>query len=92
MEMAELLATREAVIFALETGFSDVVLEGDNCSVMNDIRLNEDGLPVGGAVVEDIRALTHSCCFIGFSSIKCEGNNVAHVLAKFTRSLDEFLL
>lgn len=56
MQMAELLAAQEAMNFALEAGFRDAVLKGDNYSFMNAIRLNEDGLLVGGTVVADIRA------------------------------------
>lgn len=51
MEMAELLVAQEAMGFTLEVGFKDIVLEGDNCSIMNAIRLNEYGLPVGKTMV-----------------------------------------
>lgn len=43
-EISELVAAREVLSFAWEAGFRDVILEGDNLSVMNAIRANEFGL------------------------------------------------
>ena len=76
VEMAELLAAREAIKFALEVGFREVILEGDSISFMNAIQMNEDGWPEEGALVTDIRALACSCPFIEFPSVKWDSNMV----------------
>lgn len=37
----------EAIKFALQAGFQDIVLEGDNLFIMNTIWFKEDGLGSG---------------------------------------------
>lgn len=53
-EIAELMAAREAIMFAWEAGFRDVILESDNFSVMNAFRSNEVGFSFGGGIGTDV--------------------------------------
>ena len=87
-EEAEVLACRKALELAVDAGFRDVVVEGDNSAVMKAIlsspRARWSRL---GHLYEDI-----SCLSVGFRCIKFEcvrrsANNVAHMLARFAKSV-----
>ena len=56
-EEDELLTCRKAVEFAIDAGFSRLVLEGDNANVMQAIPLQEANISLLGNVVEDIKHL-----------------------------------
>lgn len=45
----------EVLKFTIKAGFRDVLLEGDNLSVMNAVRSYKYGLTAGGAFMVDIR-------------------------------------
>ena len=91
-EAAELVAAYEAINFAVDAGFRNFLLEGDNIGVMNAIRCNEDGLGSGGAIVADIVKACLSCASLSFCFVKREGNCVAHQLAKYARSILDFVV
>lgn len=80
------MAAREAITFAWETGFRDVILKGDNINVMNAIRSSEVGLSSGGVIV------SMSCKRVSFSFVKRDGNCIAHSLAKFVRTVADFVV
>ena len=86
-EEAEVLACRKALELAVDAGFRDVI-EGDNSAVMkaslSSPRARWSRL---GHLYEDI-----SCLSVGFRCIKFEcvrrsANNVAHMLARFAKSV-----
>ena len=56
-EEDELLTCRKAVEFAIDAGFSKLVLEGDNVNVMQAISSQEANISLLGNVVEDIKHL-----------------------------------
>ena len=56
-EENELLTCRKAVEFAIDAGFSKLVLEGDNVNVMQAISSQEANISLLGNVVEDIKHL-----------------------------------
>ena len=91
-EVAELVAAREAIVFAVEAGFSNLVLEGDNLVVMNSLQSSKDDLASGGTIVADIINLRALCPSIEFTFVKREGNSVAHEFAKFARSISDFVV
>ena len=53
-EEAEVLACRKAVIFAMEAGFSEIVVEGDNVAVMKTISDVSSHNSLLGHIYEDI--------------------------------------
>ena len=91
-EVAEFMAARAALTFALDVGFTSIILEGDNLSVINGIRLREDCLVSAGVFVADISMKAQLCNNVDFSFVKREGNNVAHSLAKFARQNSDFMV
>ena len=59
-EEAEALACRKAVEFAVDAGFSDLIIEGDNMEVIRAISLARDNGSRLGHIYEDIRCLAAS--------------------------------
>lgn len=78
--------------FAVEEGFLDIVLEGNNMVVMQSLRSNDDGLASGGTMVVDMIYLRALCNILDFSFVKREGNSVAHSFAKFARMISNYVV
>ena len=56
-EEAEILACRKALEFAVEAGFQDVVVEGDNVTVMNGLTIVKPDNSLLGNIYEAARCL-----------------------------------
>ena len=91
-DKAKLLACRRAIEFAVDVGFSRLIIEGHNSKVIQAISSPLENSSLFGNVVNDIRHLvwelqwSRVCCFTRGA------NKVAHVLAQYARStLDEDL-
>ena len=87
--MAEVLACRKALEFALDAGFSDLIVEGDNTTVMNSITLAQSDLSCLGNIYDDICCLAEGLRHVEFNSISRSANRVAHSLAHYAKHLDE---
>ena len=90
-EEGELLACRKAIEFAIDAGFSMLVIEGDNVNVIKAISSQEANISLLGNVVEDIRHLIRGLQWISISHIRRSGNKVAHVLTQHARTIIEDL-
>nr|XP_023881690.1 uncharacterized protein LOC111994061 [Quercus suber] len=91
-EEAEALACRKAVEFAMDAGFMDLVIEGDNAAVMKAItssRLDRSRL---GHIYDDIRTLAARFRSCNFGCVKRSANAVAHSLARFASNLVDELV
>ena len=82
---AELLACRRALEFAVDDGFSRLIIEGDNSNVIHDISSSEENTSSFGNVVDDIRHLIRGLIWSEVCCIRRGGNRVAHVLAQHAR-------
>lgn len=83
----ELLACRKAIEFAIDVGFAELVIEGDNVNVMNAISAYEADLSLLGNVVDNVR---HLLCGLQWVTIYCTrrgGNRVAHALVQYARNI-----
>ena len=90
-EEAEALACRKAFEFAMELGFTEMVIEGDNATVMKAVASSSGDLSLLGHVYEDIKC---NICGLHYASISCvrrEGNKVAHILAQYARNIADEL-
>ena len=87
----EVLACRKALEFAMEAGFSNLIIEGDNSNVMRVFSASTVNNSLYGHVVDDIRAYFLGWQFVGLSCVKREGNMVAHSLARFARNIVDVL-
>ena len=91
-EEAETLACRKALEFAIDVGFSNLIIEGDNVSVMRAVASNcMDGSRLGN-VLEDIHWLVRGLRWSSVSCVKRSANTVAHSLARFARNVPDELV
>ena len=84
---AKLLACRKAIEFAVDAGFSELVIEGDNSLVMTTISTMKIDQSLVGNVVGDIQHLIHNLLWVRIDCVIRGGNRVAHVLAQFARNI-----
>ena len=91
-EEAEVLACRKAVEFAVDSGFHSVIIEGDNCTVMNDIistlRMCTNPSRLGH-LYEDIGCIISGLQDVSISCVCRSANAVAHSLARFARTVED---
>nr|XP_023887446.1 uncharacterized protein LOC111999548 [Quercus suber] len=88
-EEAEALAGRQAVVFAMEAGFSELVVEGDNSIVMRAISGSTCHNSWLGHIYDDICVYLNGLQQASISCIKRGGNMVAHSLAKYAKNIDD---
>ena len=88
---AKILACRKALEFAVDAGFTDLVIEGDNENVMKSVSASGTDLSWLGHIIQDIKWLAHGLRWVSFSSIKRGANSVAHSLARYAKNVDEDL-
>ncbi|KAL0010086.1 hypothetical protein SO802_005194 [Lithocarpus litseifolius] len=88
-EDAETMACRKAVEFAVDAGFSELMIEGKSVNVMKAISSSILDLSVVGNVVADIQWIIRGLRRVSFNWVKRDCNRVAHVLAIYARNLNE---
>lgn len=81
-EVAETVAVVEGLKLALEFGWSNILIEGDNITVMKSFQNSEDCLSSAGVYVQEGLMLLDSFSYVDFLHIRREGNVIAHGLAK----------
>nr|XP_023901140.1 uncharacterized protein LOC112012993 [Quercus suber] len=86
-EEAKLLACRRSIEFAVDAGFTRLVIERDNSNVMQAISSVAVNYSFLGNVVDDIRCLMSGLQWATTSKIRRGGNKVAHALAQHARNL-----
>ncbi|XP_075659294.1 uncharacterized protein LOC142629212 [Castanea sativa] len=88
-EEAELLACRKSLEFAVDTGFTDIVVEGDNSAVMNSILSSRTEFSRQGDLYEDVKCMTARITNLTVSCVHRTANSVAHSLARFAKNIDD---
>ena len=88
-EKAKVLACRLAMEFALDAGFSDLIVEGDNLNVMRSIVSDQPYWSRLGNLYDDICCLGGRMRRVEFRGICRTTNGVAHSLTRFARHLSE---
>ena len=89
---AELLACSRAIEFAVDAGFSRLIIEGDNSNVIPSISSHLEIFSLFGNVVNDIRHLIWGLQWTRVCCVRRGANKVAHALTQYARnSLDEDL-
>lgn len=78
---AELLAVREACLFALEGGFRNSVVETDCADVVKHVKGEISANSLDHTLVKDIQNLCGLCGILDILFIGRNGNGVAHSLA-----------
>ncbi|XP_075670320.1 uncharacterized protein LOC142640111 [Castanea sativa] len=88
-EEAEALACRRAMVFAVEAGFTDVVLEGDNNTVIKSIISLKRNRSRLSHMYEDIQCIAASLRSFEVSLVKRSANIVAHSLANYAWHVED---
>ena len=88
-EEAKILAYRQALEFAIDVGFADLVVEGDNSNVMLSISSAQSDWSRLGNLYDDVRCLAERLRFMEFHCIRRTANGIAHTLARFARHISE---
>lgn len=88
-EEAEPMAYRKAMEFAVDVGFSELVVGGDNVNVMRAVSSSNMNLSILGNVIADIQCLLCGLRRVSISCIKTGGNKVPRMLEKHARNLEE---
>ena len=88
---AELLECRKAIEFVVDAGFSKLVIEGDNSSVIKAISAMQVDHSMLGNVIGDIHHLIGNLQWLRTECIKRWGNRVAYELAQFARNISHDL-
>lgn len=88
-EEAEILACKRATEFAIDAGFRDLVIEGDNIVVMSSIlSLGVDQSRLGH-IIQDIQWLAKGIRWVCFSHVNRGGNSMAHSIARYAKNVTE---
>ena len=82
VEIVEVLAARRALIFALELGFDQVILEGDSEIAIRAMNSDDYMAAPFGHLIADIKALAPHFRSLVFCHTRWLGNRVAHRLAR----------
>ncbi|KAK9993235.1 hypothetical protein SO802_022938 [Lithocarpus litseifolius] len=90
-EEAEFLACRKAIEFAIDAGFSELVIEGDNSSVMKVVSAMQEDYSLLGNVIGDIHHLVRNLQWVRIECTRRGGNRVAHELAQFAKNISQDL-
>ena len=88
-EEAEALACRKAMEFAIDAGFSELIVEGDNAMVMSAVSSTSPNWSRLGVIYDDIGCLAAGLRYVSFSCIMRSANSMAHSLARYANVLDE---
>ena len=86
-EEAKVLACRKALEFAVDFGFLELIIEGNNANVMITIpqpQVNHSHL---GHLYEDICYIASGLQCMSVSCVKRIANTVAHSLARYARNI-----
>ena len=66
-----------------------MILEEDSEVICKELKDPNPSLALQGHILQDIKCLSSTFQFIGFSHVRCQGNSVAHALARrATREAD----
>ena len=91
-EEAETLVCRRALELAVDSGFSDLIIEGDNASVMKNIAGSCPRFSRFDHLYQDIHCLVSSLHSTLITCVHREANGVAHSLARYARNIDDDII
>ena len=91
-EEAEILACRRAVEFAIECGFSELVVEGDNQPVMTALKLEKNSSSRVGHIFQDVFCLLKSLRWSQVQFVRRSTNTAAHALARHAKNVSNEII
>ena len=78
-----------ALEFAVDAGFAELEIEGDNVTVMRSLATSSVVHSRLGNIYEDIHVLATGCRCLSFLWVNRSANRVAHSLAKYASLIEE---
>ena len=87
-EEVEVMACRKALKFAIDVGFLEVILEGDNALVLKTVSQAQPNFSQLRLIYEDIWCLVAGFRSILINCVRHNANSVAQALARFARLID----
>ena len=88
-EEAEVLACRRALEFAIDAGFAELEIEGDNVTMMRSLASSSAIQSRLGNIYADIHVLVAGCQCLSFLWVNRSANRVAYSLAKHASLIEE---
>ena len=89
VDEVETLAAIRTLNFALEMGFSSIILKGDFERVINSWRSEETSFSSFGHLLEDVKVLAESFASFIVSHVKRQENSIAHNLARHAKHVSD---
>ena len=68
--------------FALELGITRAIIEGDLEAICRELQYPIPTLALHSHLLQDVKCLSNSFQYVGFSHVRRQGNNAAHALAR----------
>ena len=91
-EEAEILACHCTVEFAMECGFSELVVEGDNQLVMDALKLEKSLSSRVGHILQDVSCLLKGLRWSQVQFIRRSANTVAHTLVRHAKNVSHEII
>ena len=91
-EEAEILACHHALEFAMECGFSELVVEGDNQSVMDALKWEKSLSSRVGHIFQDVLCLLKGLCWSQVQFVRRSANTAAHALARHAKNVSHEII
>ncbi|KAK9993632.1 hypothetical protein SO802_023335 [Lithocarpus litseifolius] len=87
-EEVEVMACRKTLKFAVDAGFMEVILEGENATVLKTISYAQPNFSLLVLIYEDIWCLAAGFRSISVNCVRCSANGVTYALARFARLIE----
>ena len=88
----EALATVRAVSFAVELGFSSIIIEGDSKVVIKALKNEKESLATFGHLIFAARPTIDAFCNLSFSHTHRQVNIIAHNLIRHAKHVSGYLV
>ena len=75
--------------FAIDAGFTELIVEGDNVAVLQNIMSTGATQSRLGHIIQDIHCLSQGLRWVSFMCVNRDANSVAHVLARYAKHVRE---
>ncbi|KAF5470754.1 hypothetical protein F2P56_011245 [Juglans regia] len=90
--LVESYGALQAIKFGIELGLGQVIFEGDSLQVINNLKATVEVWSSASMFVSEAKELSSCFAKCDFSHVRRNGNNIAHLLAKNTLTISDFIV